>query len=91
MWLLKVWQMLGNRGILERALSRQCLWKAEGSFVGEGPSEKMRFTIDNQGKIMNYSPFFLPNVGGSGCNLGAFPPTPPTPLSPPTSLCVGCG
>lgn len=50
-----------------------------GSFVGEGPSEKMRFTIDNQGKIVNYSPFFLPNVGGSGCNLGAFPPTPPTP------------
>lgn len=26
-----------------------------GSFVGEGPSEKMRFTIGNQGKIVNYS------------------------------------
>lgn len=58
--------------------------------AGEGPRKKMRFTMGNEGEIMNYSPFFL-MWGAQGCNLGPFPPTPPTPLSPPTSLCVGCG
>lgn len=38
----------------------------------EGPSEKMRFTMGNEGEIMNYSPFFLPNVGGSRLQPGAF-------------------
>lgn len=39
----------------------------------------------------NYRSFFFPNVGGSVLQPEPFSAHPPIPLSPPTSLCVGCG
>lgn len=44
------------------------------------------FSMSDEGE--NYRPF-SPTWGAQACSLGAFPPTPPPPLSPPTSLCVG--
>lgn len=39
----------------------------------------------------NHRACFFPNVGGSVLQPWPFSAPLPTPLSPPTSLCVGCG
>lgn len=95
---LRVWLVLRVEGKLwsggslrgPRARVGRLSEGSEGAMrEGSPPVRRWGLIMSDEGE--NYRACFFPNVGGSVLQPWPFSAPPPTPLSPPTSLCVGCG